>query len=121
MGPDADSLATALESPPHPAGRLVLIDDIDDLEAHPALVALISGRNPGTHVIATARRDLKTRYQHWARELCRSRTGLWMRPTPGVDADLWSTPLPRVAGGMAPGRGFLVADGMVELVQVMMP
>ena len=81
---------------------------------------VVASRRPDLHVVGAARRDLKTHYNHWARDLCRSRVGIWLRPGPGLDGDLWSTPMPRhVGAGLPPGRGFLVAHGAVELMQAM--
>ncbi len=102
--------------------RLVLVDDADDLDdGDGALTRLAAQRHPDVHVVAAARRDVKGRYGHWSRELCRSRQGLWLKPSDGVDGDLWSTPLPRrVPLPMPPGRGYLVTEGTVEVVQAVM-
>ena len=105
-----------------PGRHLVLIDDADAVDDPGVLKELAGGRRPDLHVIAAGRRDLKTVYNHWAKDLCRSRIGLWLRPSPGLDGDLWSTPLPRhIPNGLPPGRGYLIGDGCVELVQVAHP
>ncbi len=101
--------------------RLVLIDDVDDIDECEELRHLVTARQPGLRVVGVGRRDLKTRYRHWALDLCRSRRGVWLRPSPGSDTDLWSTPMPRrVSPGMPAGRGFLVAEGTVEVIQAAM-
>jgi len=101
-----------------PGPQLVLVDDADAVDDNGVLLRLAHSRRPDLHVIAAGRRDLKTHYQHWAKELCRSRIGLWLRPSPGLDGDLWSTPMPRHVPAVMPhGRGFLVGDGRVEVVQ----
>lgn len=117
----ADEIEAALErSTGSRCPQLVLIDDADALEATPLLREVVASRRPDLHVVGAARRDLKTHYNHWARDLCRSRVGIWLRPGPGLDGDLWSTPMPRhVGAGLPPGRGFLVAHGAVELMQAM--
>jgi S-DNA-T family DNA segregation ATPase FtsK/SpoIIIE len=120
---EPDRLAAAVAGLDERAGpQLVLIDDADMVDDSGVLKGLAACRLPDVHVIAAARRDLKTQYQHWAKDLCRSRVGLWLRPSPGLDGDLWSTPMPRhIPPGMPPGRGLLVADGTVELVQTARP
>ncbi len=112
-------LDEAIDAIAERSGRhLVLIDDVDAFDASPALEQLIAERRSHVHVIAAGRRDLKVHYNHWAKDLCRSRIGLWLKPSPGLDGDLWSTPLPRrIPAGMPVGRGYLVGDGRVELVQ----
>ncbi len=120
---DPDALAdtlTPLVGAPGP--QLVLIDDADAVDDPGVLAELAATRRPDLHVIAAGRRDLKTVYNHWAKALCRSRLGLWLRPSPGLDGDLWSTPMPRhVPAGMPPGRGYLIGGGAVELVQAARP
>ena len=120
---EPDQLAAAVAGlDERPGPQLVLIDDADVVDDSGVLKGLAASRRPDVHVVAAARRDLKTQYQHWAKDLCRSRVGLWLRPSPGLDGDLWSTPMPRhIPPGMPPGRGFLVADGSVELVQTARP
>ncbi len=118
--PEEIAEATAISD--SAGSHLVLIDDVDAIEATPALRSLVASQRPDLHVIAAGRRDLKTQYNHWARELCRSRVGVWLKPGPGLDGDLWSTPMPRhVPSGLPAGRGFVVAHGAVELVQTMSP
>ncbi len=102
--------------------HLVLIDDVDGIDATPALRNLVAMRRPDLHVIAAGRRDLKTQYNHWARDLCKSRIGVWLAPGPGLDGDLWSTPMPRhIPAGLPQGRGYLITAGAVEQVQTMLP
>jgi S-DNA-T family DNA segregation ATPase FtsK/SpoIIIE len=102
--------------------HLLLLDDVDAWDAPPSMVALVASSPPEVHVVAAGRRDLKSQFNHWAKELCRSRIGLWLKPSPGLDGDLWSTPMPRrVPPGVAAGRGYLVCGGTVELVQAAIP
>jgi len=102
--------------------QLLLVDDADLIEKSVVLAELATNRRPDLHVIAVGRRDLKRQYNHWANTLTKSRKGLWLQPSPGLDGDLWATPMPRrVTAGMPQGRGFLVSEGVVELVQCAMP
>jgi S-DNA-T family DNA segregation ATPase FtsK/SpoIIIE len=103
---------------------LVLIDDaerIDDadrcLRRH-----LVAGRT-GDRIVAAGRADvLRTSYGHWTELLRRSRQGIVLRPQPEVDGDLWGLVLPRRrAVVFGPGRGYLIHDGDVQLVQVARP
>lgn len=117
---DPDRVAAVLDDVVSRSGaQLVLIDDAEGVDDPGVLRRLAASRRPDLHVIAAGRRDLKAHYRHWAKELCRSRVGLWLRPGPGLDGDLWSTPMPRhIPPGVPAGRGFLVGAGSVELIQV---
>jgi DNA segregation ATPase FtsK/SpoIIIE, S-DNA-T family len=104
---------------------LVLCDDVELIDdAGSALSRFITARHPHLWIAATGRADtLRSSYGHWSVPLRRSRKGLALRPHLELDGDLWSTALPRrgVRGGtkaMPPGRGYLLDDGSIELVQV---
>jgi hypothetical protein len=104
---------------------LLLVDDADTT-APPglgeAVEALVAVRRPRLHLVVAARPGVKAVHRHWAGGLAASRTGIWLNPSAGVDADLWHTPLPRrFPARLPPGRGLLVANGASELVQVMRP
>ncbi len=100
---------------------LILVDDADDLPAGD-LTRLVGLRRCGLHVVAAVRPEVKSVYDHWARAMAVHRLGVWLRPSAGVDADLWRTPLPRrLPARVPPGRGLLIADGVTELIQVMRP
>jgi len=100
---------------------LIVIDEGDDLPGT-EIGRLVTTRHPGLHMVAAVRPEVKTVYDHWARAMGGCRLGVWLRPSAGVDADLWRTPLPRrLPARVPPGRGLLVADGGTELVQVMRP
>jgi S-DNA-T family DNA segregation ATPase FtsK/SpoIIIE len=120
-----DGLAAALDELCAAYGpRLLVIDDadtVDDPEGR--LAALARERQPGLRIVAAGRADtLRTTYGHWTAELRRSRQGVVLKPRTDADGELWSTPLPRYGPSrFSPGRGYLVADGEVELVQVAQP
>jgi len=122
---DPDELERAMQrilddASPH----LVLVDDADDLsDASGALLRLIRRRRPNVRVIGAGRADvLRSMYGHWTQELRRSRHGIALRPQTDVDGELWHTALPRHGPSVRiPGRGYLITDGAVELVQVAQP
>ena len=103
---------------------LVLIDDVERIEDPQGLLArLLADDRDDLRVVVAGRADLlRTSYGHWSSAARRSRHGLALRPNPEVDGDLWQTPFSRrlqVRGG--PGRGVLVRDGSIEIVQVARP
>ena len=108
------------------AGRvptLLLIDDalaVADVDG--GLARLVANPTPGLHLVVSARPDrYRAAYGHWAAEIRGSRAGLLLRPDP-LDGDLLGQPLPtRLDIPSLPGRGLLVADATVEVVQVVLP
>ncbi len=102
------------------AEHLVLVDDAEFVDGCEALTSLLAGRAPGVHLVAAGNADaLRAGYGHWTQTLRRSRLGVALRPNPSVDGDLWQVTLPRrTTAGFPPGRGYLIADGRIELVQV---
>jgi hypothetical protein len=61
-------------------------------------------------------------YGHWTQELRRGRQGIALHPRADVDGELWYTSLPRHGPPvLVPGRGYLITDGGVELIQVAQP
>ena len=100
--------------------QLVLVDDADTLDDPAgAFAALFDVRRPDVHVVAAGRADvLRAAYGHWVAPVRRSRQGLVLRPHVDLDGDLWHTVLPRRGPArFGPGRGYLVCEGAVELVQ----
>jgi hypothetical protein len=62
---------------------------------------------------------VRTAYGHWTQVVRRQRRGLVLAPRDEADGDVLSALLPRrSATPMAPGRGYLVADGVCQLVQL---
>ncbi len=100
---------------------LLLVDDAERVDdADGGIRRLIAARRPGDHVVAAGRADaLRSSYGHWTEEVRRSRQGIVLKPQPEIDGDLWGMLLPRRGPGrFGAGRGYLVADGEAELVQV---
>ena len=132
---DAPGVATLVTDPEElePAVRrvlgdatpqLVLVDDADDVaDSGGALLRLIRERRPNIRVIGAGRADaLRSMYGHWTQELRRGRQGIALRPQADVDGELWHTSLPRHGPPvLVPGRGYLITDSGVELIQVAQP
>jgi S-DNA-T family DNA segregation ATPase FtsK/SpoIIIE len=99
---------------------LLLVDDAELVGGGDALSAIIATRDPSVRIIASGNADaIRGRYGHWTQELRRSRIGCALRPNPVSDGDLWQIQLPRSEQQSFPaGRGYLVSDGRVELVQL---
>ncbi len=100
--------------------HLLLVDDAELTDAASPLGSLIRERRPGIRVIAAGSADaLRSLYGHWTQELRRSRAGCALRPNVVADGDLWQTPLPKRGPSRFPaGRGYLLHEGTVELVQL---
>ena len=122
---DPDELELAVQAILDDASpHLVLVDDADDLtDPGGALLGLIRQRRPNIRVVGAGRADvLRSMYGHWTQELRRSRQGIALRPQAEVDGDLWHAALPRHGPPLRlPGRGYLISEGGVELVQVAHP
>ena len=102
-------------SPPH----VIVVDDADLIDDGGHLERLLATRPLHVHVVASARADrLRASYRHWTTEVRRSRIGVLLRAD-DVDGELLGVRLPR---GNTParvaGRGYLVTDHGIELVQL---
>jgi S-DNA-T family DNA segregation ATPase FtsK/SpoIIIE len=114
------SVGDLVEATRSPGRHLLLVDDAETVDDPLGeLAAVIAAQPADVHLVASARSDaLRAAYGHWARDLRRSRLGLALRPDPD-DGDLLGTTFPRRARPAAnAGRGYLVVDGVVEVVQV---
>jgi S-DNA-T family DNA segregation ATPase FtsK/SpoIIIE len=100
--------------------QLILIDDAELVAVSPELTELVNGRQAGLRIVAAGSADaIRSMYGHWIQDLRRSRIGCALRPNFATDGDLWQTQLPRRGSDHFPaGRGYLLADGRVELVQL---
>ncbi len=99
-----------------------MVDDADLVhDDRGTLASLLAERRPHVHVVATGRADsLRADYGHWTIAVRRSRTGLLLGAVHELDADLLGIVLRRRRDEPArpPGRGHLVAGGIVEELQV---
>ena len=113
----AAGLANADPAVPH----VVLVDDADAIEdSAGTLAGLLAERLPHRHFFVAGAADiLRTAYGHWTQSVRRSRLGLALKPAGSGDGDLWQASLPRHLPASFPaGRGYLIAEGTVELAQV---
>jgi S-DNA-T family DNA segregation ATPase FtsK/SpoIIIE len=104
--------------------QLVLVDDaelVDD--SSQAITRLLEAERRDVIVVAAGRIDaLRSAYGHWTQIVRRQRRGVVLRPTSDLDGDVLGAALPRrETTPMAPGRGYLVVDGVCRLVQLAVP
>ncbi|WP_338748250.1 FtsK/SpoIIIE domain-containing protein [Janibacter alittae] len=100
---------------------VVVIDDADRVEDDPVADVLKEilrrvDSDRGLVVVSTATQTAATRVRGLIAELARARTGILLQPTTRSDGDalgLRVPPLQRI-----PGRGYLIAQGRAEEVQV---
>jgi len=118
---DPEQLRGTLSSQGTDHPHAILIDDAESVDdATGVVAALIADRHAHRHIFAAGTADvLRGFYGHWTQGVRRSRLGLALKPNVSNDGDLWQSPLPRRGPGFFPvGRGYLVAEGHVELAQV---
>jgi DNA segregation ATPase FtsK/SpoIIIE, S-DNA-T family len=122
IGGEATAMLALLRTVPGPV--VLLIDDAENLEdADGAIAGLLAAAGPNLHVIAAGRSDsLRSLYGHWTKTIARSKSGLLLKPNIDFDGDLLGAALPRRAPvQMIVGRGYVVSNGEVEIVQVAKP
>ena len=104
--------------------RLVLFDDfgpLSDSQLGMKLEELIRlARTPGLSIILTIENvDGRSSFKPVIREVRSYRSSLLLRPDPMMDGEIAGTELPRMkTHNWPPGRGFLVLDNAMQLVQV---
>ena len=116
----ADSLGDVAEADTH---RLLLVDDADRVSDRSGLLAGLAASSGGRgHLVVSTTADrLRSSYGHWLHEMRSCRTGVLFRPGP-LDADLLGAAVSaRLTLAPVPGRGLIVADGTVQVVQVAFP
>ncbi|MDZ5447687.1 FtsK/SpoIIIE domain-containing protein [Micromonospora sp. 4G57] len=116
---DLDAALTAA------AGRvLVLVDDAETVDDDLGVLdGWLSKADAGRHLIAAGRADaIRRTYGSWTQRVRDGRCGVLLIPDHDLDGDLLGVVLPR-QDRMAPvpGRGYLVANGSVEGVQLARP
>ncbi|MCU1692780.1 MAG: putative FtsK/SpoIIIE family protein [Frankiales bacterium] len=103
---------------------VLLVDDAEGFDdGDGALAGLLGAGLPDLHVVAAGRPDaVRTLYGHWTSTVRKSKTGLLLRPDVDMDGDLVGAVLPRRAPvRLGTGRGYLVHDGGLDLLQVARP
>jgi DNA segregation ATPase FtsK/SpoIIIE, S-DNA-T family len=120
----ADRLAALADRPADAPPVLVVVDDgaeIGDLAGLDVLQR--RGRDAGVRLLAATETHAAHRaFGGWLRDLRNARRGLLLMPDPETDGDLLGVRLPRTSSApRAVGRGYAVADGVAELVQVALP
>lgn len=102
---------------------LLLVDDADTVpDPLGVLDRWIAKAGAGMHVIAAGRNDgVRRQFGLWTQRVRDGRCGVLLMPDHEMDGDLLGVALPR-QHRMAPlpGRGYLVADGGVEGVQLVL-
>jgi S-DNA-T family DNA segregation ATPase FtsK/SpoIIIE len=103
---------------------LVLIDDAETVEDDLGVLdRWLSKADAGRHLVAAGRADsIRRTYGSWTQRVRDGRCGVLLVPDHDLDGDLLGVVLPR-QDRMAPvpGRGYLVANGSVDGVQVARP
>lgn len=100
---------------------LVLVDDAETLDdASGTMAQLLSSGRTDLHVVVAGRADvLRSSFGHWTQAVRRSKAGVLIRPDSDFDGDLLGTTLPRRPHvAMTTGRGYLVSEAIVSLVQL---
>lgn len=106
---------------------LVVIDDgdelVDTMRSNVLETMLRRSRDVGLVFIAAATtHSVQRAFGGWVTSLRNARHGIILDPQADVDGDLFGVRLPRKSSRrFPPGRGYLIARGPVEYVQVAMP
>jgi DNA segregation ATPase FtsK/SpoIIIE, S-DNA-T family len=125
----ARRLATDLrEAPPGATPRpcVVIVDDgehlVDPVANRDGLDWLVQhGPEHGVHVVvAVEAQSAQRAFAPWLSQVIREAHGLLLNPNPAVDGAILGVRLPPRRGTSAPprGRGYLVRQGVAELIQV---
>ena len=98
---------------------LIVVDDAELVDTDGGLTALLARPHHSVQVIASGRPDaLRAAYGHWTAVIRRSRKGLLLGAVHDLDADVLGVVLPRHRDPhVVVGRGWTVADGMIEPTQ----
>ncbi|WP_230419530.1 FtsK/SpoIIIE domain-containing protein [Catenulispora pinistramenti] len=100
---------------------LLLVDDADTVTDTLGVIDRFLAK-PGRHVIAAGRSDgIRRQFGQWTQKIREARCGVLLVPDHNQDHDLLGTPLPRHSPmAPLPGRGYLVCDGTIEGVQLVL-
>jgi S-DNA-T family DNA segregation ATPase FtsK/SpoIIIE len=102
---------------------LLLVDDADTVPDGLGVIdRFIAKAGPGRHVVAAGRNDgVRRQFGLWTQRVREARCGVLLVPDHDLDHDLLGTPLPRQHRMAAvPGRGYLITDGRIEGVQLVL-
>ncbi|HTJ66862.1 MAG TPA: FtsK/SpoIIIE domain-containing protein [Actinospica sp.] len=102
---------------------LLLVDDADTVPDGLGVIdRFIAKAGPGRHVVAAGRNDgVRRQFGLWTQRVREARCGVLLVPDHDMDHDLLGTQLPRQHRMAAvPGRGYLVSDGRIEGVQLVL-
>jgi DNA segregation ATPase FtsK/SpoIIIE, S-DNA-T family len=106
------------------SGRTLLLVDDADTVADPlgVLDRWIAKSGAGRHVIAAGRNDgIRRQYGMWTQRVRDGRCGVLLVPDHELDGDLLGVALPRQHRmAPVPGRGYLVSDGALDGVQLVL-
>ncbi len=103
---------------------LLVVDDAETVDDPMGrLEQALRASRPDLHVVIAGRPDiLRGLYGHWTQTVRRSKAGILLAPNLDYDGDLLGAKLPtRLHVTLPLGRGFLVSDGQVGLVQIALP
>ncbi len=104
----------------HGPGRIVVVDDLDRVEATlgSAIEAIANDSASGTIVLASGRTEDLTSMLGWTRVFRSTRAAVLLQPRPG-DADVFRAALPfRTPQVHPPGRAAVLVDGVVRMCQL---
>jgi S-DNA-T family DNA segregation ATPase FtsK/SpoIIIE len=102
---------------------LLLVDDADTVpDTLGVLDRFIAKAGPGRHVVAAGRNDgVRRQFGLWTQRVRDGRCGVLLAPDHELDGDLLGVALPRQHRMTAlPGRGYLVSDGSIDGVQLVL-
>jgi S-DNA-T family DNA segregation ATPase FtsK/SpoIIIE len=102
---------------------VILIDDAGELAdasfANALETIVRRGRDNRMRVVAAFESSQARHYASWIRETRKDHNGLLLDPNPEIDGELLGVRLPRQPEARFPaGRGYLVSQGIAQLVQV---
>ncbi len=99
---------------------VLLVDDADALDDPDGAISdLLERERPDLHLVIAGRPDaLRSLFGHWTQTVRRSKLGLLLKPNLDLDGELLGVALPRRQRvPMQAGRGYLVSNGEVDLIQ----
>jgi S-DNA-T family DNA segregation ATPase FtsK/SpoIIIE len=117
---DLDAALSAVGTGP----LLVLVDDAETIEdGLGVLDRWLAGAGTARHLVAAGRADgLRRMYGNWTQKVRDGRNGVLLVPDHDLDGDLLGVTLPRTDRmAPVPGRGYHVANGSVDGIQLALP